>query len=155
MRSQISILRLSAGLALALLAAAVSTPALAGSDGTGAVLKVEVVNLRNDHGRMDCNLFNDPQGFPRNGKVFRHVLAPIQGDRAVCEFPDVPAGTYAAVVFQDEDSSGKFKTNFIGMPLEGFGFSNDAPLRFGPPSFEAASFHYDGKTASDPIHLRY
>jgi len=155
MRLQFSILRLIAGLALALLAVTVSPPAFAGSDSSGAVLRLEVVNLRNDHGQVGCSLFNDPTGFPRHGNVFRHVWAPIHGDRAVCEFPGIPAGTYAAAVFHDENSDGKFNTNMFGMPLEGYGFSNDAPVRFGPPSFEAASFRYEGKTASDPIHIRY
>ena len=38
----------------------------------------------------------------------------------------------------------KLDTNFFGIPKEQFGFSNNAKGRFGPPSFESASFELDG-----------
>ena len=55
-------------------------------------------------------------------------------------FEGVPFGTYALKVFHDENDNGKLDTNFVGMPKEAFGFSNDAMGRFGPPDFDAASF---------------
>ena len=36
-------------------------------------------------------------------------------------------------------ANGELDTNFIGLPKEGFGFSNDAMGRMGPPGFDAAS----------------
>ena len=57
----------------------------------------------------------------------------------------VPAGVYAISVFVDKNQNGKLDTrSFIPIPIEQFGFSQDAIGRFGPPSFKAASFTVDG-----------
>ena len=40
----------------------------------------------------------------------------------------------------DANENEKLDTNFLGIPKEQFGFSNDAKGSFGPPSFESASF---------------
>ena len=51
--------------------------------------------------------------------------------------------------------NGKIDTNWVGVPKEGYGFSNDAKITFGEPSFSDASFVYDGKTLDLTITLRY
>ena len=56
------------------------------------------------------------------------------------EIEKIPEGTYAVAVFQDIDRNKDLKTNFIGLPQEPIGFSNDARIRFGPPSFNDAQF---------------
>lgn len=90
-------------------------------------------------------MFKGPDGFPRDGsKVFRHAWAPIQGGRGECFFAGVPPGDYAVTVFHDENDNGKFDMNWMGMPLEGYGFSNNVKPRFKAPSFDECEFHYDG-----------
>jgi uncharacterized protein (DUF2141 family) len=70
--------------------------------------------------------------------------------------PDVPAGTYAAEVYQDDDDSGVLRRGPLGVPLEGVGFSNDVTIRLRPPRFWDAAFDYDPATAlSLRIKLRY
>ena len=59
---------------------------------------------------------------------------------ARCDFEGIPAGTYALVVLHDENMNGKVDTNWIGIPKEGYGFSNDAKASFSAPSFKDASF---------------
>jgi uncharacterized protein (DUF2141 family) len=121
---------------------------------TGPALQIAVVGLRSDRGRVSCDLFNDPAAWPR-GDQFRHVWAAIHKDSATCVFKDVPAGRYAVVVYHDENSSGHFEENAFGMPLEGYGFSNDAAPLFDAPSFAASSFEYDGKRLYTVINIRY
>ena len=53
---------------------------------------------------------------------------------------EVPSGTYAIGLYIDANENEKMDTNFLGIPKEQFGFSNDAKGSFGPPSFESASF---------------
>ena len=43
----------------------------------------------------------------------------------------------------------------MGMPKEGYGFSNDAKGTLGAPSFEAASFSYNGQSLKMTIALQY
>jgi len=49
-------------------------------------------------------------------------------------------------LYKDENMNGKLDTNWLGMPKEGYGFSNDVKALLGAPSFCAASFQYDGGT---------
>lgn len=53
------------------------------------------------------------------------------------------SGDYALALVHDENGNGRMDT-FLGMPREGFGFSRDAPVRFGPPRFEDARFALEG-----------
>ena len=56
---------------------------------------------------------------------------------------ELPDGIYAIGLYVDSNKNEKLDTNFLGIPTEQFGFSNNAKGRFGPPSFESASFELD------------
>ena len=58
-------------------------------------------------------------------------------------------------LYKDENMNGKLDTNWLGMPKEGYGFSNDVKALLGAPSFSAASFQYDGGTLDLTISLHY
>jgi len=62
------------------------------------------------------------------------------GSVVTVTFRDVAPGTYAIKAFHDVDANGKLDTNFMGIPKEPYGFSNDAMGTFGPPTFQQASF---------------
>lgn len=102
--------------------------------------KVEVVvdGIRDTVGTIHVALFKEPGTFlkkPLSGKSIKAAKG-----RAVIVFEGVDQGTYAISVIHDANRNGKLDTNFFGIPKEGFGFSNDAMGKFGPPSFEKASF---------------
>ena len=72
---------------------------------------------------------------------------PATGETTTFVIPDVAAGRYSLAFFLDVDGNGEFDQNWLGLPKEPFGFSNDALGRFGKPSFEATSFAVgDGTT---------
>ena len=122
-----------------------------------SAISVEVSGFRNDKGQLGCSLFNGPDGFPRDGsKVLRHMWAPIHGGRAQCVFPGVPAADYAVTIFHDENGNKKFDSNFVGYPLEGYGFSNNVKPMLKAPGFEETKFHYDGAGVKQiPITMIY
>jgi uncharacterized protein (DUF2141 family) len=84
-----------------------------------------------------------------------HVRSAVTNSHAVCEFLGVAPGTYAVSVFHDENSNGKLDTNFMGIPREGVGASNDAKGHLGPPKFDAASFHFLGGRLELKISVNY
>jgi uncharacterized protein (DUF2141 family) len=120
-------------------------------------IHVTILNIRNSTGTVDCALFDTPKGFPVDvlRSAMRLMAMKIPTGEARCDFEDIPPGTYALVVLHDENMNGKLDTNWLTLPKEGYGFSNDAKAMLRAPSFSDASFIYDGKTLALTITLRY
>jgi uncharacterized protein (DUF2141 family) len=119
-------------------------------------VKVIVVGLHSNDGEVDCALFNSADGFPDDAsKAIKTVKSKIENQQATCTFVDVAPGDYAVSEFHDENGNGKLDRNFIGMPKEGVGASNDAAGHMGPPKFEDARFKFNGWFAVMTIHTRY
>ena len=120
------------------------------------VIHVDVDGLRSDRGQVLCALFSSPADFPKKAdRAVAHAKSGISGRHATCEFEGVPSGTYAVSVFHDENSNGKLDTNFMGIPREGVGASNNAKGRFGPPKFSAASFQLSAERTDLKVSIKY
>ena len=138
---------------LAVLLAGAAAPSDPGCPG----IHVTVLGIRNSTGTVACALFESPAGFPVE---FLHsatnvMVIRIRKSQARCDFEDIPPGTYALAVIHDENMNGKLDTNALGIPQEGYGFSNRAKAWFGAPSFDAASFGYDGRALEMTLALDY
>lgn len=120
-------------------------------------IHVKILHIRNSTGTVACALFDSAEGFPEEylRMATNVMIIKIRKDQARCDFEDIPPGTYAMAVVHDENMNGKLDTNFLGIPLEGYGFSNDAKGPLGAPPFSAASFHYDGQNVELTMSLRY
>lgn len=108
--------------ALALLAA----PLLMGQGQTGS-LTITVTGIRNTNGTLIACVHRDSSGFPtcqKSPTAIRQNLR-IGGSTMTVRFNNLAPGSYAATVQHDEDGNGKLKTNFIGIPKEGIGVSNN------------------------------
>jgi len=120
-------------------------------------IHVKILNIRNSTGTVDCALFDSPVGFPV--EVLRSatnvMVIKVRHTQARCDFEDIPPGTYALAVIHDENSNGTLDTNWLGVPTEGYGFSNDAKGWLGAPLFAAAGFAYDGRNLELTISLQY
>ena len=130
-------------------------PALPAAEGAATPLTVQVNGLRNDRGRLAVALFASAAGFPRRESALRGQMVRIAGGRAAVTFRDLPPGVYAVAVLHDENDNEKMDFNFLGMPLEGYGFSNDAAALFGPPSFDRAAFRLLPRPSTVSIRARY
>lgn len=117
-------------------------------------LTVTFIGVRSDKGKFSAGLYGENDDWP-DGKTFLQVdLPPLPGD-VTYVFKDLPPGRYAISGFHDENDNGLFDTNFIGMPKEGFVFSNDAKPGLAPPSFQAAAFEVGRGPATASMHLEY
>jgi uncharacterized protein (DUF2141 family) len=74
------------------------------------------------------------------------MVIKIRETQAHCHFEDIPPGTYSIDVIDDENMNGKLETDWLGVPTEGYGFSNDARGSVDAPPFSAASFGTTGGT---------
>ena len=132
-------------------------PAIALAQSSCPGIHVKILDIKNSTGAVACALFESPLGFPTE---FLHsatniMVIKIRDTQARCDFLDIPPGTYALAVIHDENMDGKLGTNWLGVPKEGYGFSNDAKAFLGAPSFSAASFPYDGRNLDLTISLQY
>jgi uncharacterized protein (DUF2141 family) len=119
-------------------------------------IHIEIVGLRNGKGQVMCSLFSSAEEFPKKtDNAIARTTSVISGRHGVCDFPGIAPGTYAISVVHDENSNGKLDTNFMGIPREGVGASNDARGHLGPPKFDAASFRYPGGRLELKITIHY
>jgi uncharacterized protein (DUF2141 family) len=119
----------------------------------GKTITVRASIFRSTKGSLVCRLFAGPDGFPAKGYKRLETVA-VTGKSAECTFGDVSPGTYAVAVFHDENGNGKLDTNFLGLPAEGVGTSNNRRPLVGPPTWEGAKFDVRDNVAIDII-LRY
>lgn len=134
-----------------------SFPAIAFAESSCRGIHVKILDIRNSSGAVACALFESPDGYPTEFLRFATniMMIKVRDAQARCDFLDIPPGTYALAVIHDENMDGKLGTNWLGVPTEGYGFSNDAKAFLGAPSFEAASFSYDGENLNLTIRLSY
>jgi uncharacterized protein (DUF2141 family) len=149
-------------LLLAVLSQLAPLPALAeeactGSPGPGmARLRVDNAGLRSAGGEVQVTVYPDDSRrfLAHHGKVARtRVPAALPAARA-CFW--LPPGTYAVATYHDENDNHVFDRTALGLPAEGFGFSNDAPpTRLGLPQFAAVRFALPAGGRTIRITMRY
>jgi uncharacterized protein (DUF2141 family) len=123
------------------------------SNGT---LTVTLLKFRNDLGQTGVALYNKEEAFPKHpDKAVKIIYAPIRDQKAVVVFESLPPGEYAISVFHDENKNGKMDANFLGIPKEGVGASNNARGHLGPPSYKDAKFNFNGGVQSISINIVY
>ena len=119
-------------------------------------LKVVVTNVKGNTGQLAFYLFKSDDGFPtKTGKALMQGFVKTAGNTAEYTFTNLAAGTYAVFVFHDADNDKKLKTNFVGMPKEGMGVSNNAKGHFGPPKYTDAKFEFKNSGQVVTISLVY
>jgi uncharacterized protein (DUF2141 family) len=123
----------------------------------GTVTVVPSAALRNSTGMFRCAMFAKSDGYPTEHlKATVRVSAEIRAGEAVCTFKDVPAGDYAFTVLHDENDNMTMDNHQTGMPLEGFGASNDAePGLMSPPTFEDAVIKVTAEPQRLSLVIRY
>jgi len=135
-----------------------SPPALA--QGLTGTLQVEISGLRDREGDVCLNLFERADGFPNDrdkakGRQCLTLADQPEDAPIVITFEDLPVGSYAVSVFHDRNQDGILNRGEFGIPSEGFGFSNNAPIgRSGPPKFGNAMVLVAGATPIT-VQIRY
>ena len=113
-------------------------------------------NLRNTHGLVRACLTAEATDFPRCDPAQSFESSAPAAGTVTLRFRDVPPGRYAIALLHDENANGKADRAALMIPREGFGFSRDAPVRFGPPKFGEAAFDIaPGERARLVVRMRY
>jgi uncharacterized protein (DUF2141 family) len=137
-----------------LLAMLAPTPVLA-DPADGVTVTVAVAGLRNTTGLIRACLTANPATFPDCDKDPHALRATVPAHNGpVVMFHHVAPGGYAVSLFHDENANGRLDKT-MGIPSEGYGFSRDAPVRFGPPHFAAARVEIGTADVTLPVKVRY
>lgn len=128
---------------------------LAPPEGGGGEVRVAVTGLRDARGQVLACLTAQARAFPNCAKdpAARKLVVSARGE-VVLDFAGLAPGRYAIALVHDENGNGKMDM-MVFMPREGFGFSRDAPVRMGPPSFASAAFAVAGEAQRQTIRIRY
>jgi uncharacterized protein (DUF2141 family) len=137
-------------------AAAVSLAPTPSTAQMGRTVTVNVSAFRNTRGVLGCRLYAGPKGFPKELTHKAEQRVPIKGSSAACTFAGVAPGTYAVAVVHDENGNSKVDTNFVGVPTEGYGVSNNRTYALSWPKWDEAKFPVvEGRDLSLAVTLRY
>jgi uncharacterized protein (DUF2141 family) len=118
-------------------------------------LKVVISNMRNDNGQVGICLFNKADGFPYSESAIECEYVKSKKNYTEYTFTDLEMGTYAVSIFHDANDNKKLDKNWLGIPKEGIGTSNNAKGTFGPPKFNDAKFVLNKADQIITISLSY
>ena len=123
--------------------------------GQAGDLNVRITGLKNNNGKCIIYIFDSKEGFPaKPEKAFRSLSGDIRQNMCTVAISGLQPGEYAIAVVHDENGNKKIDTNFLGIPREGLGSSNN-PKSFGPPSFNDSRFRYTGDEKTLEITIKY
>ena len=113
-----------------------------GANAETSLLEANITNAVAGRGVIRAALHDSARTFLNDDDVpaFESVVVPVTGDRVSLRFNAVPPGIYAISLYQDVNDNAKLDSNFLRIPIEPYGFSNNLRTGFGPPSFEQAAF---------------
>jgi len=117
-------------------------------------LDVDITQLRSPKGVLRFCLTTDGSDFPDCRKGDGAVRRTVSASTPHIHFSDLPPGTYALAVIHDENGNARLDT-FAGIPREGFGFSRNPSIGFGPPGFKAVEFVVAGDAGTQQVRIRY
>lgn len=120
-----------------------------------AKLRIEVVDIRASKGQLIFGVFKTADGFPsQDKKSVNWQVKPADKNGAVFEC-ELPPGKYGASVLHDENSNNKMDTNAIGIPLEGYGVTNNPKPSFRAATFKESVFTLPKEGATLKISMQY
>jgi uncharacterized protein (DUF2141 family) len=104
------------------------------------LLIVTITGLLDAQSEVGCALYRSSTGFPMDPAAAVRIKHPAQPGTVECRFPGLTPGRYAVAVSVDQNKNGKTDKNFVGMPTEPWGVSNNARPKLRAPRFEEAAF---------------
>ena len=131
-------------------------PAECTGPASGTWLRVVVEGVRSANGLVAITLYpDDPSRFlVHHGSLYVGRTKAVAGTTGSCIYVPKP-GVYVVAIYHDENGNGKFDRTGIGLPAEGYGFSNNPSTLLGLPSFDSVRLNVSRSGLTTHIHLKY
>ncbi|MEO5337197.1 MAG: DUF2141 domain-containing protein [Magnetospirillum sp. WYHS-4] len=136
-------------------ALAIAALLTAGLPATAADLRVRIVDLRSTEGEVHIALYDSAARFPKPDGLKEDTVLKADGGGVTAVFRDLSPGVYAAATYHDENGNGQFDQGMLGLPLEGYAFSNDVQPILAAPDFRSASVPLPEQGTEIVIRMRY
>jgi uncharacterized protein (DUF2141 family) len=117
--------------------------------------KITVSGLRNDQGQVTMYVFDNATGFPEERERASQVVSETISNKESVFVLQVTPGDYAVTFLHDENLDGEMQYSWIGMPTEGFGFSNDPKVKLSAPSFDVCRFRVTKDGCALTVKAKY
>lgn len=122
-----------------------------GYAGNTGVIKLDVYNVDPNAGKIRIGLYQNAEEFEDpEAKPYKWKALEPTGEKMHVRFENIPHGTYAVAIYQDENNNDKLDKNFIGLPTENYGFSNNFTSKTRKPDFEEIAMTLD----SDVLYFK-
>ena len=102
-------------------------------------LTINVKGFPSSKGEAYIAIYRATDDFPVFGKQFKGKTSTIAGTTSKVVFSKLPAGSYSVAVYHDKNNNKILDKNYLGIPTESYGFSNNARRTFSAPSFSEAA----------------
>ena len=112
---------------------------------------VNISNLNSNDGKVFIAIYDSEDRFLNKG--FKSFVTKIENNSCSVTFENIPSGIYAISLYHDENDNNKMDTNFLGIPKEDYGCSNNATGFMGPPKWEDAKFEIKNESITQNIKL--
>ena len=121
--------------------------------GTHGSLVVTIEGFSNSEGYAMVAVFDSEKAYKEGSPKTAKAKVEVTDQKALVIFDDLKYGTYAVASFHDQNANGKMDKNFLGIPKESYGHSNNVRGSFGPPSFDKAKIDFGSPEKQIKIKL--
>lgn len=138
-----------------LAAALLALPVLGNTPAAAPVeLQIAFDNLRDTRGLLQLCLTRDSRHFPDCASDPAAVKRTVAATTRSLRLTLPKGGRYALSVLHDANSNGRVDKT-LGIPREGFGFSRNPAIRFGPPKFESTLMELEPGVTQETVRMKY
>lgn len=119
-------------------------------------LNIRIDGLKSQKGQICLSLFSSSKGFPSNSKrALKSQCLKVTEIPQTVTFSNLKSGNYAVAIFHDANGNSNLNSNALGIPTEGFGFSQNPRILTGAPKFGESSVLVAGSNTNIEIQLQY
>jgi uncharacterized protein (DUF2141 family) len=110
-------------------------------------LNITIANIKGTDGELVFGLYNNKESFPLLDKQYRLLSTVVKDFTGIFTIKDLPKGEYALAIFHDQNSDNICNTNFLGIPKEGYGFTNNFRPKISKPAFSDCKIYLNSDTS--------
>ena len=105
-------------------------------------LTIKISNIEKIQGEIKIGVFNSDASFLKEGAALKNYSIKVEKNTAILTITNLPKGEYAVSMYHDENSDNECNKNFIGIPKEAYGFSNNIKPKMSAPKYKDCKFNF-------------